>query len=484
MSIDNVEAHRPQDRSSPTQHAREVRAAFSEGVTRPLEWRRQQLQALNRLLAENRQAIEHAVHTDLGKPLLEAFLTEIRSVQSEIDSTIKNLARWTRPQSVRVPFAMKPATGRIVREPLGTVLVIAPWNYPVHLLFMPLIAAIAAGNAVVLKPSEVAPATSALAEKLVPRYLDNRAIRVVTGAVAETTELLDLPWDHIFYTGNGTVGRIVMAAASKHLTPVTLELGGKSPVWVDDSADVDATAHWLAWGKFLNAGQTCVAPDYVLTTPAVAPKLVEALRREIHTMYGPDPRQSRDYGRVVNTRHLDRLTALLPPTGSVTIGGDVDRADRYLAPTVIAGATLSDPVMQDEIFGPILPIVTVGGHDEAIAIINARDKPLALYVFATSRDVQDAFVERTSSGGVCINAPMLQLGVSSLPFGGVGASGMGAYHGEYGIRTFSHERGVLVKKGRSRLMAMGQPPFSARKERLLRGRTSKNNDVAAGETNG
>ncbi|WP_072803275.1 aldehyde dehydrogenase family protein [Rhodococcoides yunnanense] len=471
MSIDSAKAQ--QERISPTQHAQAVREAFSAGVTRPLEWRREQLHALDRLLAENGPAIEQAVHADLGKPLLEAFLTEIRSVRTEIAETIKHLSRWTRPRSVKVPFALKPGSGQIVREPLGTVLVIAPWNYPVHLLFMPVVAAIAAGNAVVMKPSEVAPATAALAEELVPKYLDNRAIRVVTGAVEETTELLELPWDHIFYTGNGAVGRIVMAAASKHLTPVTLELGGKSPVWVDSSADVDATAHWLAWGKFLNAGQTCVAPDYVLTTADVAPRLVEALRREIEALYGADPKVSRDFGRVVNTRHLDRLTALLPQSGTAAIGGQFDRDDRYLAPTVLADASLSDPVMQDEIFGPILPIITVSGHDEAIRIINDRDKPLALYIFAKSRDVQEAFVERTSSGGVGINAPMLQLGVSSLPFGGVGGSGMGAYHGEHGIRTFSHERAVLVKKGRSRLMVLGQPPFTARKERLLRGRAPK-----------
>ncbi len=456
---------------TPTQNAEAARAGFDAGITRPLDWRRRQLRALDRLLEENGAAFEDALYSDLGKPPIESFLAEIGSVRNEIALTLRNLDRWTRPKRVKVQLSMKPATAEIIREPLGTVLVIAPWNYPVHLLFMPVVAAIAAGNAVVVKPSELAPATSSLVARLVPGYLDTQAIRVVEGAVAETTELLSLPWDHIFYTGNAAVGRIVMQAAATHLSPVTLELGGKSPVFIDPSADIEGAAHWLAWGKYLNAGQTCVAPDYVMTTSDVVPRLVAALEREITELYGADPQKSKDFGRVVSERHVDRLVALLPESGAA-IGGISDRADRYLAPTVLTDVQLDAPVMQEEIFGPVLPILTVGGVDEAIRIVNDRDKPLALYVFSDDKNVQQAFLDRTSSGSVGINAPILQLGVSTLPFGGVGASGMGSYHGEFGIRTFSHERAVLRKSGRGTLLRLAQPPFTDKKIRMLRGRGS------------
>ncbi|WP_137844616.1 aldehyde dehydrogenase family protein [Microbacterium sp. 2FI] len=455
---------------TPADEAGIARAGFRSGITKPLAWRREQLAAIDRMLAENVPAIEKALHADLGKPAIETYLAEISSVRTETKELLRNLQRWTRPRRVKVPLAMQPASARVIREPLGTVLVISPWNYPIHLLLMPVAAAIAAGNAVVMKPSELAPATSDLMAQLVPRYLDPRAVRIVAGGVDETTELLAERWDHIFYTGNGAVGRIVMAAAAKHLTPVTLELGGKSPVWVDRSADVAAAAHWLVWGKFLNAGQTCVAPDYVMTTADVLPDLVAGLRREITAMYGEDPRTSPDFGRVVNTRHLDRLVALLP-AGGAEIGGQSEREERYLAPTVLTKVALTDPVMGQEIFGPILPIITVSGVDEAIGIINDGDKPLAMYLFSKATSVQDEFLARTSSGSVGINAPMLQLGVSSLPFGGVGESGMGSYHGEHGVRTFSHERAVLSKSRGGALMALAQPPFTAKKVRLLRGKS-------------
>lgn len=453
---------------TPTGEAAIARAGYAAGNTVSLAWRREQLIAIAQMLTDHVPAIEAALRSDLGKPPIETYLAEINSVRSEVKETLHNLERWTRPRKAKVPLALQPASARIIREPLGTVLVIAPWNYPVHLLLMPVVAAIAAGNAVVMKPSELAPATSELMARLVPEYLDQRAIRIVTGGVDETTELLAERWDHIFYTGNGVVGRIVMEAAAKHLTPVTLELGGKSPVWIDRTADVAAAAHWLVWGKFLNAGQTCVAPDYIMAPADVVPELVAGLRREIAAMYGDDPRTSPDFGRVVNTRHLDRLVSLLP-AGGAEIGGESDRGDRYLAPTVLTNVALTDPVMSQEIFGPILPIVAVDGADEAISIINAGDKPLAMYIFSKAAKVQEDFLARTSSGSVGINAPMLQLGVSSLPFGGVGASGMGSYHGEHGVRTFSHERAVLKKSRGGALMALAQPPFTAKKVRMLRG---------------
>ena len=456
---------------SPTAAAQGARDAFTSGRTATTQWRRDQLAALDRLLAENGGAIEAAVGSDLGKHPLETHLVEVGSVRAEIALVLKKLNAWTRPRKVAMPLALRPAWASIVRQPLGTVLIIAPWNYPVHLLLMPLIGAIAAGNSVVVKPSELAPETSHLMARLLPAYLDSDAIRVVEGAVDETTELLEFAWDHIFYTGNGTVAKVVMAAAAKHLTPVTLELGGKSPVWVDESADIDAAAAWIAWGKLLNAGQTCVAPDYVLATPGVVGPLIEALQRHVTELYGADPHGSADFGRIVNSRHVDRLVGLAG-SGEIAFGGDFDREERYLAPTVLRDVSIDDPVMGEEIFGPILPIVTVSGLEEGLAIINGREKPLALYCFTGRADVRTAFIERTTSGGLAINSTLLQVGVSALPFGGVGASGMGAYHGELSIRAFSHERAVARKGRGPNLTRLSWAPYTAKKERTLRGRGS------------
>ncbi|RNL62858.1 aldehyde dehydrogenase family protein [Nocardioides marmoriginsengisoli] len=444
-----------------------LRASYGSGRTRPLAWRRQQLAALDMLLVENGSDIEVAIGIDLGKHPLETHLAEIGTVRAEIELAMRNLEQWARPRTIEVGDALQPAQGFIQREPLGTVLIISPWNYPVHLLLMPCVGAIAAGNTVVLKPSELAPATSELMARLIPQYLDGSGVLVVEGGVEETTELLALPWDHIFYTGNGAVGRIVAAAAAKHLSPTTLELGGKSPVWIDSSADIDEAAHWLAWGKFANAGQTCVAPDYVMAPAAVVPSLVNALQREISALYGINPRESADLGRVVNRRHLDRLVGLLDGA-IIAIGGDVDPEDRYLAPTVLTDVKPSDPVMAQEIFGPILPVMSVPTADAAIDYINAGDKPLAMYVFSGDEAVTNAFLARTSSGGVAINSVMIQIGVHDLPFGGVGESGNGAYHGEVTMRTFSHDRSVLVKGAGQNLMRFSEPPYTTEKEQMLR----------------
>lgn len=455
--------------TTPLDHAAAVTASFRDGVTRPLDWRRSQLTALRTLLHDNGREIEDAVHADLGKSGVEALVTEISVVRTEIDDALKHLDRWAAPTKVGVPVLVRPGHARTVPEPLGTVLVIAPWNYPVQLLLAPLVGALAAGNAVVLKPSEMAPHTSAVLARLVPRYLDDRAVRLVEGAVAETTELLTFPWDHIFYTGNGAVGRIVLEAAAKHLTPVTLELGGKSPVFVDGTADIHAVASWLAWGKFLNAGQTCVAPDYVLAPPEVVDALVPALEDAVATLYGADPRTSPDYGRIVNDRHLRRIAGLIDPA-KVAVGGVVDAADRYIAPTVLTGVTPEDAVMGEEIFGPVLPVLTVSGREEAVRFITDRDKPLALYVFSTDEETHEVFTQRTSSGGLVVNAVVTHLAVGSLPFGGVGASGTGAYHGERGFQTFSHDKAVLTKPGKapSGPFRLALPPFTPAKSRLLR----------------
>ncbi|MEU4797646.1 aldehyde dehydrogenase family protein [Streptomyces sp. NPDC023327] len=422
-----------------------LRATFATGRTRPLAWREEQLTRLRALLTENREAIADALYSDLRKPRPEANGAEIDLPVQEIDHTLAHLAQWLAPRHLD-PKALaglpEGSTAGTQYEPLGTVLVIAPWNYPVQLSLVPVAGALAAGNTVILKPSELAPATSALMAHLVPRYLDPEAVAVVEGGVPETTALLAQRFDHIFYTGNGTVGRIVMRAAAEHLTPVTLELGGKSPVFVDRDADVTTVARRLADAKFRNAGQTCVAPDYVLTDPATARALEVALAEAVEGMFGPDPQASEAYGRMVNERHFDRVSALLG-SGTTVFGGRTDRDDLYIAPTVLAGVRGDDPVMGEEIFGPVLPLVEVAGLDEAIAFINDRDKPLALYGFTENETTRRRLAAETSSGGLGFGLPMAHLRVPELPFGGVGESGMGSYHGPHSIATFSHRRARL-----------------------------------------
>ncbi|GGR89120.1 MULTISPECIES: aldehyde dehydrogenase family protein [Streptomyces] len=422
-----------------------LRATFATGRTKSVDWRTDQLRRMRALLTERGADLAAALRADLGKSDTEAYRTEIDFTVREIDHTLERLADWLRPEPAPVPPHLgADATAWTQYDPLGVVLVIAPWNYPAQLLLAPMVGALASGNAVVAKPSELAPATSAALAELIPAYLDPDAVAVVEGGVPETTALLAERFDHIFYTGNGTVGRIVMRAAAEHLTPVTLELGGKSPVFVDRGTDLEVVADRLARGKFLNAGQTCVAPDYVLTDPETAPALEAALVRAVERLFGTDPARSPEYGRIVNERHFDRLSGLLG-SGRVAVGGVGDRATKYLAPTVLADVDPASPVMREEIFGPILPIVTVSGLDEAIGFINDRDKPLALYVFSESDETRARVAAETSSGGLGHGLPVAHLTVSDLPFGGVGESGMGNYHGRYSIETFSHRKAVLAK---------------------------------------
>ncbi|MGP8297733.1 aldehyde dehydrogenase family protein [Streptomyces inhibens] len=421
-----------------------LRATFATRRTASPAWRRAQLEALRTLLTDHSDELVAALAADLGKGPQEAYRTEIGFTLNEIGHTLDRLDDWLAPRPAQLPERLLPATAQVVREPLGVVLVIAPWNYPLQLALAPLVGALAAGNCAVVKPSELAPATSAAMARLLPRHLDADAVAVVEGAVPETTALLAQRFDHIFYTGNGAVGRIVMAAAARHLTPVTLELGGKSPVVLDPGTDLAAAARRIVTGKFLNAGQTCVAPDYVLaigdTARAIEPYLAEAVRYT----YGADPSGAGEYGRIVNERHFDRLTALLG-SGRTVVGGAHDRATRYLAPTVLADVSPDAPVMQEEIFGPILPIVPVPDLDAAIAFINERDKPLALYAFTDSAGTKQRLLTETSSGALTFGLPVAHLTAPDLPFGGVGESGTGRYHGEYSLDTFSHTKAVLDK---------------------------------------
>ncbi|MEM9069900.1 MAG: aldehyde dehydrogenase family protein [Myxococcota bacterium] len=446
----------------------DLRARFDSGATRGLDWRIRQLDALKRFLTEREHEIVEALHADLGKPELEAVAAEVSYVGNEIDYTRKHLRQWMKPERVPTPLVTQPGTSTILREPLGVVLIIAPWNYPFQLSMAPLVGALAAGNCVVVKPSEVASHTSAMLARWLPRYLDDSCVRVVDGAIPETTALLEERFDHIFYTGNGHVGRIIMTAAAKHLTPVTLELGGKSPTIVDASADLDVAARRIVWGKFFNAGQTCVAPDYVLVEESVHDALVHRLAATIREFFGDDPQRSADYARIINERHHGRLVKLLDGThGTVVCGGVHDVSDRYIAPTVLKDVDADATVMADEIFGPILPVLSVPNVDAAIRFVNARPKPLALYVFSGSRRVQDRVLSRTSSGGACVNQTVMHLAVHGLPFGGVGESGMGAYHGRHSFEVFSHRKSVL-KKPTQVDPDLLYPPYTAAKKKWLK----------------
>ncbi len=443
-----------------------TRAAFDSGRSRPLAWRLDQIDGIRRLLVEQEGRILDALAQDLGKPGIEAYTTEVGFVLGEVERTRKGLAGWMRPERVGTPLVLQPGRSYVVREPLGVVLIIAPWNYPLQLLLAPLLGAVAAGNCAILKPSEVAPAVSAVIAELLPRYVDPECVRVVEGGIPETTALLAERFDHIFYTGNGAVGRIVMTAAARHLTPVTLELGGKSPTIVDASANLDVAARRICWAKFTNAGQTCVAPDYILAHASIHDRLLERLAATLREFYGADPQQSPDYGRVINVRHHRRLCKLLE-SGEVVAGGQVDEADRYIAPTILRDVSPDSPVMADEIFGPILPVLKVASVDQAISFINARPKPLALYVFTEERSVAQTVIDRTSSGGAVVNHAIIHLANPDLPFGGVGESGMGAYHGRGSFECFSHHRAVL-KKPSMLDVPFAYPPYDATKQKILR----------------
>ena len=445
----------------------ELRATFNARVTRDLAWRHAQLTQMEKMLVENEDQLIAALEADVGKPAIEGWVTDLAFTRGEIKLLNSKLDRWTADETVRMPMTVQPASGRIVREPLGVALVIAPWNYPIQLLLIPMASAIAAGCAVVGKPSELAPACSAALARLAPKYLDPRAVAIVEGGIPESDALLRERWDSIFYTGNGHVGRIVARAAAEHLTPVTLELGGKSPVIVDRDADLKVAANRIVWGKFLNAGQTCVAPDHVLVHEAVRDELTDRMGKAITAMYGSDPQKSPDYARIVNARHFTRLEGLMGRGVTIASGGRTDASDRYIEPTLLADVAADAPAMAEEIFGPLLPVIGVRDVDDAIARVNHGDKPLALYAFSKNHKTLDHVVSHTSSGGVALNHVVMQLLPPGLPFGGVGESGTGAYHGKANIDAFSHRKSVLSKSTRMDPPLL-YPPFTKLKRWILR----------------
>lgn len=443
-----------------------LRTTYATGMTRSFSWRQQQLEALDKLIVEHEEELLQALADDLGKSKTEGWLTEVGFLRSDIKHTLKHLRQWMRPQRVSQPMMAWPGKSFLQPEPLGVVLIMGAWNYPLQLLLSPLVAALAAGNCAVVKPSELAAATATLLARLLPDYLDTNAIKVVTGGADVAQQLLAERFDHIMYTGGGRVGKSVMKAAAEHLTPVTLELGGKSPAVVLDDADIPTTARRIAWGKWINAGQTCIAPDYVLVDARRHDALIQELQRAIREFFGADADQASDYGRIVNEQHWQRLVEYLND-GTIAHGGNYDRDERYIEPTILTAVAADSAVMQEEIFGPILPIIPVNNLAEAIDFIQRRDKPLALYGFSNNKAALKQLTEQTHAGNQCNNDTLMFMLNPELPFGGVGPSGMGRYHGKFGFDTFSHQKALMTRpfwfdpKFR-------YPPYTSFKQKLLR----------------
>eukprot|EP00475_Leptophrys_vorax_P037152 TRINITY_DN6370_c0_g2_i2.p1 TRINITY_DN6370_c0_g2~~TRINITY_DN6370_c0_g2_i2.p1 ORF type:complete len:554 (+),score=-20.53 TRINITY_DN6370_c0_g2_i2:73-1734(+) len=445
-----------------------LQAVFRSGRTRSAEWREAQLRGIARLVEDNEEAIFAALTKDLRRSRVENILCETVHLYQAAEQAARHVRKWMRPQRVSTNFVNLPGSSEIVSEPYGVVLVFSAWNMPIALSLEPVVGAIAAGNAVVLKPSELAPASSALLADLVPRYVDPEAVRVVEGGADVATALLEPRWDKILYTGSTRIGRIVSVAAARHLTPVTLELGGKNPLYIDGSADFDVGVKRVAFGVCINAGQSCLSPDYVLVEDKEADRLVDTLRRTLDGFYGANPQQSTDLARIATAGGWERLDALLKHADVapyIVHGGQTDRADSYVAPTIVYNPPLESPIMQEEGFGPVVTVIKVPGPDAAIDIINSRPKPLAVYVFSTTPAVVDRFVRETSSGGVCVNDTVAHYTNPALPFGGVGESGTGSYHGKHSFDCFSHKKSVL-RKGTLIDFPLRYPPSSTFNELL------------------
>ena len=418
------------------------RASFQTGATRPLTFRRAQLEQLAGALERHEAKLLAALHADLRKSPTQSYATEIGLVQAEIRHAQKHLRRWAAPKCCPTPWLVAPARGYVQSEPLGVALILGPWNYPAQLLLSPLVSAIAAGNCAVLKPSELAPHTAQAITVMISDCFDERFVTVVNGGAGAAEDLLRERFDKIFFTGSTRVGRLVMAAAAKHLTPVTLELGGKCPAMVCADASLALAARRIAWGKFLNAGQTCVAPDFVLVAREARDPFVAAMKNALHEFYGDDPAQSEDYGRIVNQAHFDRLVNYLRD-GKAVLGGQHDAKDLFIAPTLLAEVSPDSTVMQEEIFGPVLPVLEFDKLDEALALLRGKPTPLALYVFTRDRATEARVLADLRSGGACVNDVVSHMIGAGMPFGGLGASGMGSYHGRAGFDAFSHQRAVL-----------------------------------------
>ncbi|HKH51303.1 MAG TPA: aldehyde dehydrogenase family protein, partial [Mycobacterium sp.] len=441
-----------------------LRDTFKTGRTRSVEWRKQQLHALEKMMVENEEAIAVAVAEDLDRSPFEAWLADSASTAGEARYAAKNVHKWMRRKYRLLELAQLPGRGWVEHEPYGTVLVIGAWNYPFYLTLGPAVGAIAAGNTIVLKPSEITPASSHLMAELVPKYLDKSAIVVVEGDGAVSQELIAQGLDRVCFTGGTEIGRKVYEGAAPHLTPVTLELGGKSPVIVAADADIDVAAKRIAWIKLMNSGQTCVAPDYVLADAKIRDELVTKIGDAI-TGFEPEPAGK----RIVNQRQFDRLAGYLSATkGTVALGGGTDASALRIQPTVVVDPDPEELLMTNEIFGPILPVLTVQSLDEAIKFVNSRPKPLSAYLFTKTKSIRERVIREVPAGGMLVNHLAFQVTTAKLPFGGVGPSGMGAYHGKYGFEEFSHSKTVMTKPTRPDLSAMIYPPYTDKAWKLAR----------------
>ena len=444
---------------------RRLRDTFKTGRTRSIEWRKQQLLALEKMMVENEAAAAAALEEDLGRSPFEAWLADIASTAGEAKDAAKNVKKWTRRRYRLLELSQLPGRGWVEYEPYGTVLIIGAWNFPFVLTLGPAVGAIAAGNTVLLKPSEVCPASSALMAELVPKYLDTDAIAVLEGDGSVSQELIAQGLDHICFTGGTEIGRKVYEGAAPHLTPVTLELGGKSPVIVSADADIDVAAKRIAWTKLINSGQICIAPDYVLADAKIRDQLVDKIKDAVTTFESQNPGGK----RIVNERHFDRLTTALAATkGNVVIGGSSDASKISIQPTVVVDPDPAEPLMTDEIFGPILPIMTVESLDDAIGFVNSRPKPLAAYLFTKTKSIRERVIKEVAAGGMVINHLLFHFATNKLPFGGVGPSGMGAYHGKFGFEQFSHKKTVMTKLTRPDVGAFIYPPYTERAFKLAR----------------
>lgn len=451
---------------SPADEVARLRRFFTEGGARTIRWRREQLAGLRTLLADNASDLLDAMASDLGRPTLEGWITDVWLVDREIALLRRRVRRWSRSHMIRVPIVSQPGHARVRRVPYGVSLIVAPWNYPIQLTLLPLAAALAAGNCVVVKPSEHTPAVGGMLAELLPRYCSPEAVSVVLGAALETRDVIAAPVDHVFFTGSAVVGRKILEAAAPQLTPVTLELGGKSPAIVARDADLTVAARRIVFGKFLNAGQSCVAPDYVLVESSVTVDLVRRITTTIAEFFGSDPEQSLDYARIANLERFERLRGWLASSDGEVIGAEMRESTRYIEPTLVLEPSPTSPLMTEEIFGPILPVISVTDISAAVAFIEDRAAPLAVYCFTRSRATARRVEGATTSGTFCQNTTVEQLAIPGLAFGGVGASGSGSYHGRFGFETFTRTKAILVRRTEFDL-GLAEPPYTEKRRRRL-----------------
>ncbi|KAI4456348.1 aldehyde dehydrogenase [Holotrichia oblita] len=464
-----------EDKITPKKCVEIARKAYETGRTRSLTFRRTQLKNLQKMYEETQEEMVEALKKDLKKPRQESYMSEIDVVQNDLRNLLFNFNEYTKPEYPNKDQTQFFDTPMIYKEPYGVVLIIGAWNYPFLVTVLPIAGAIAAGNCIIIKPSEIAPASAQYISRNIPKYLDKDCYQVYNGGVAETTELLKEKFDYIFFTGSTAIGKIIQNAAAKNLTPTTLELGGKCPVYIDESVDMELTTKRIIWGKCLNLGQTCVGPDYILCSEKTQEEFISWTKRILTEFYGDNLKISPDLARIATNRHFNRLVSLLNNC-NIALGGNIDSNERFISPTIVTNVKLTDPIMQDEIFGPILPIITVRSKEEAVNIINSKEKPLALYIFSKNSMTGDYILNATSSGGVIINDVVVHVTCDNLPFGGVGDSGIGVYHGRKSFDTFTHKKSVLKRNFcpiSEMLYKLRYPPYSDRKTRFVSFLTQK-----------